>query len=262
MKTSNVLLGNDELICTLQQEFNAGKPFRHVKIDGFLDEDLAERLCKHFPKKEELSRHYRGLNENKSEGADFLQFDPAFTELRKMLNSDEFRLILKQITGIDGMFSTEDAFGSGVHQGENGSFLDVHIDFNIHHKRKVHRRINLLIFLNKDWQETYGGALELWNEDVSKMEQAYLPLFNRCVIFETNDTSYHGYSRISVPEGISRKSFYTYYYTPLNEYAGKYHDTVFKARPQEGLAKKVKTNIKERLKNTVKRTLLALNIRF
>ncbi len=122
--------------------------------------------------------------------------------------------------------------------------------------------MNLLIYLNKDWKDEYGGNLELWNSDVTKLEKSYQPLFNRCVIFETNDISYHGYSKITVPEYITRKSVYAYYYTPLGDYAQKYHDTLFKARPQEGFVKKIKTDLKETVKNNVKRTLLKLGVKF
>jgi hypothetical protein len=119
-----------------------------------------------------------------------------------------------------------------------------------------------LIFLNKNWKEEYGGKVELWNKDVTKLGQAYLPIFNRCVIFETSEISYHGYSTITVPEGETRKSFYSYYYTPIGDYKGKYHDTVFKARPEEGALKKIKTDVKETLKNNIKRTMLKLGIKF
>ena len=256
------LFGDEENIRHLKDIFHKSLPFKYILIDNFLDEQLAEEICTNFPKKNELSRHYNGLNENKSEGAAFDQFHPSFRELRMLLNSKSFIDDLTTITGINGLFSTEDSLGSGVHQGDNGSFLDIHVDFNIHHLQKVHRRINMLIFLNKDWKAEYGGALEFWDKNVRRLEQSYLPIYNRCVIFETNDFSYHGYSKIKVPEGISRNSFYTYYYTPLGDYKRKFHDTVFKARPEEGVAKKVKTNVKEFMKNSAKRTLLKLGIKF
>jgi len=92
----------------------------------------------------------------------------------------------------------------------------------------------------------------MWNKDVSVREQAYLPGYNRCVIFETNEISYHGYGKVTVPEGKTRNSFFCYYYTDLRADAARYHDTVFKARPEEGTIKKIKTNFKETLKNEVK----------
>ena len=232
---------------SLHQQFNAGLPYRHVVIDSFLDPTFANKISDNFPGLDKMSRNYQGLNEHKSEGAGFENFDPAFTQLREALNTPEFYKALSVITGIENLYSVEDALGMGVHQGGDGSYLDIHIDFNIHSVRNIHRRINLLIFLNKDWQESYGGMLELWNNNVSKLEKSILPIINRCVIFETNEISYHGYNKINVPEGITRKSFYGYFYTDLREGAAGYHDTVFKARPEDGIIKKVKTDVKETL---------------
>lgn len=239
----------------LNQKFNSSLPYRYVVMDSFLDADFASTLSDNFPGVDKMSRNYQGLNEHKSEGAGFENFHPAFTQLRESLNTPEFYNALSAITGIDNLYSVEDALGMGVHQGGNGSYLDIHIDFNIHSVRNIHRRINLLIFLNRDWQESFGGMLELWNNNVSKLEKSILPSINRCVIFETNEISYHGYNKINVPEGITRKSFYGYFYTDLREGASGYHDTVFKARPEDGLIKKVKTDVKETLKNNIKRLL-------
>lgn len=237
----------------LNNQFEIAKPYKHIKIDNFLSAEFAATIEGNFPGLDKMSRNYQGLNENKSEGAGFENFHPAFTQLKAALNTPEFYKALSGITGIADLYSVEDGLGMGVHQGSNGSFLDIHIDFNIHYDRNIHRRVNLLIFMNKDWKEEFGGLLEMWNKDVSKLEKFYLPSFNRCVIFETNEISYHGYGKIIVPEGIHRKSFYGYYYTDLRDNAKGYHDTVFKARPEEGMMKKVKTDVKETLKNNIKR---------
>lgn len=246
----------------LKARFDNGHPYRHIYIDNFLNPEFAERLYSNFPGLDKMSRNYHGLNEFKSEGSGFENFDPAFEQLRQQLNTPEMYKAVSLITGIDDLFSVEDALGMGVHQGGDGSYLDVHIDFNIHHLRNIHRRCNLLIFLNKNWKEEYGGKVELWNADVTKLEQAYLPSFNRCVIFETNEISYHGYSTIHVPPGETRKSFYAYYYTTIRDGAVAYHDTIFKARPEEGLVKKVKTDVKETLKNSAKRLLKKAGVKF
>jgi hypothetical protein len=126
----------------------------------------------------------------------------------------------------------------------------------------MHRRLNILIYLNKNWKEEYGGGLEMWNSDVSKMEKCVLPAFNRCLIFETSEISYHGYGRINIPEGETRKSIYGYYYTKERAGAVPYHDTVFRARPEEGKLKQVQTDAKELAKNTVKRVLKKIGITF
>jgi hypothetical protein len=125
----------------------------------------------------------------------------------------------------------------------------------------LHRRLNFLLFLNKGWKDEYGGKLELWNADVSKCEAEILPLFNRIVIFETSEISYHGFDVISVPQGTFRNSFFAYFYTPIK--AGekiKYHDTVFKPRPTDSGAKKVKTHAKETVKNLVKGAMRTLGV--
>jgi Rps23 Pro-64 3,4-dihydroxylase Tpa1-like proline 4-hydroxylase len=246
----------------LHSEFNAAKPYKHVVIDGLLNPDFADSLYANFPGFDKMSRNYQGLNEKKSEGAGFENFHPSFTELRAALNTPEFYKAISAITGIDNLYSVEDALGMGVHQGSDGSYLDIHIDFNIHHVQNIHRRANLLIFLNKNWKEEYGGMLELWNKDVTKLEKSLLPAFNRCVIFETNEISYHGYNKITVPQGETRKSFYGYYYTDLRDDAKGYHDTIFKARPEEGMSKKIKTDVKETLKNTAKRILKKAGVKF
>jgi Rps23 Pro-64 3,4-dihydroxylase Tpa1-like proline 4-hydroxylase len=242
-----------ENIKKYKDEFDNASPYRHVVIENFLSDDFADSLYSNFPGFDLMTRSYQGLNEKKSEGSYFDRYHPSFDQLRKALTSKEFCIALSQITGIEDLYSVEDALGCGVHQGSDGSYLDVHIDFNIHYDRNIHRRVNLLVFLNKKWQEEYGGKIELWNADVTVCEKAYLPSFNRCVIFETSEISYHGYSKIHIPTGESRKSFYAYYYTDIREGAAHYHDTIFKARPEEGLAKKIKTDVKETLKNNVKR---------
>ncbi len=250
-----------ESVIKYRQTFDSGKPYKHIVIDDFLTSEAAEKLHNHFPGLDKMSRNYAGLNEKKSEGAMFDQYDESFQTLRKTINTPEFYAWLSEVTGIENLYSVDDGLGCGVHQGSDGSYLDIHIDFNIHYDRNIHRRINLLIFLNKDWKESYGGLIEMWNADVTKLEQAYLPGYNRCVIFETNEISYHGYGKISVPEGVTRKSFYGYFYTDLREGAAKYHDTIFKARPEEGLAKKIKTDVKETIKNNVKRVFKKIGIK-
>ena len=251
-----------QFINQLSQQFQTAKPYKHVVIENFLKEDFANTLHDTFPPLNSLAKHYHGLNEKKSEGSDFDKFNPAFSELRKALNTPEIQKIIEQITGIKDIYSTDDSLGAGIHQGENGSYLDIHIDFNIHHIEDVHRRLNLLIFLNKNWKEEYGGKLEMWDKDVTECVQAYLPSFNRCVIFATNDISYHGYSKITVPKDVTRKSFYCYYYSDIDANTGKYHDTIFKARPSEGMVKKIKTDVKETLKNNVKYVFKKLGIKF
>ncbi|MEN0003619.1 MAG: 2OG-Fe(II) oxygenase [Bacteroidota bacterium] len=256
----NTSVINADSIGTFRTAFNEAHPYKHIVIDNFLDAPIAESLYQHFPKMTELRKHYKGLNENKSEGSSFDQYHGDFIKVLDAIKSQEFVSWLEQVVGIDDLVLPDDHRGAGVHQGRNGSFLDIHVDFSIHPILNLHRRLNLLIYLNKDWKEAYGGHLELWNEDVSVLEKKVLVGFNKAVIFETTDTSYHGYDVINIPESQSRKSIYSYYYSPIGE-GVKYHDTIFKPRPSDSAMKKMQTNTKETLKNTVKKTLKGLGLK-
>jgi Rps23 Pro-64 3,4-dihydroxylase Tpa1-like proline 4-hydroxylase len=256
----NTSLFDEASITRMNHAFNEAKPYRHLVIDNIFQNNIAEEIFSSFPKEEVFNKKYKGVNEFKAEGSNFEDFPPVFTQLREMFHSKEWCTIISKITGIEDLFSVPDALGGGLHQGGNGSFLDIHIDFNIHADRGIHRRINLLVFFNKDWKEEYGGHTELWNADMTNLDKKVFPAFNRCLIFETNEISYHGYAAIKVPDGVTRKSFYAYYYTTLREDAAKYHDTVFKARPTDSALKKALTPVKEGAKNFIKRQLRKLGI--
>jgi len=246
----------------LRQSFDDAKPYRHLVLDNFLKEEVALETYENFPGVEALKTHWKGLNENKAEGSDFGVFHPVFSKIKEQMTTPEFYKWITDVTGIEDVFITDDQMGSGIHQGSNGSFLDIHIDFNIHHVKNVHRRLNLLIYLEKNWKDEYGGGLEMWNADMTNCDKTVMPDFNRCVIFETSEISYHGYSKITIPEGVTRKSFFAYFYTNEREGATGYHDTVFKARPTESKSKRVKTAVKENLKNKAKATLKKLGVKF
>jgi Rps23 Pro-64 3,4-dihydroxylase Tpa1-like proline 4-hydroxylase len=247
----------------LLHDFTNALPYKHLVIDNFLKPELAELLFDKFPAYEVFNKKYDGLNERKAEGSNFEDFDPLFSELRAEIASPEFCKWISDITGIANTFVTNDALGAGLHQGKTGSFLDIHIDFSMHHQENVYRRLNLLIFFNKGWKDDYNGHTELWNADMSACIKKVRPDYNRAIIFQTTGKSYHGYGKISPPEGITRKSFYTYFYTnEPGEQDGNYHDTIFKARPEEGIVKKLKTDLKEVIKNNAKRILKTVGIKY
>ena len=260
MQYINSAVINDQKLAEYKTLWNAAEPYPHVIIENFLEEDVANQLYEHFPKIEELRKHYKNLNESKSEGSSFDQYHESFEKVRLELGSPEFLQWVEKLTGLENLILPDDHRGSGLHQGPNGSYLDVHVDFSVHPILNIHRRLNVLLFLNKHWKEEYGGHLELWDEKVKKCYHKILPSFNRCVISVTDSKSFHGYSKINVPEGETRKSMFTYLYTPMEE-GVKYHDTIFKARPSESTAKKVSTFIKENSKNGIKKVLKTLGMK-
>ncbi len=261
MKHINPEYLDDAKITALNEEFASAKPYPHIVMDNFLREDTALSMFEQFPSFDKFGRHYKGLNENKSEGSHFDQYEPIFSEVKDELSSEEFSKWIARVTGIEESFITDDNLGAGLHQGGNGSFLDIHIDFNIHPRKNVHRRLNLLIYLNKDWKPEYNGAMEMWNADMTRMEKDVMCSFNRALIFETSEISYHGYTKkLNLPEGVTRKSFFAYFYTKEREGAAKYHDTVFRATPADSGFKRISTSAKERLKNSVKSSLKKIGI--
>ena len=124
-----------------------------------------------------------------------------------------------------------------MHQTAARGHLDVHVDFNFLEERQWHRRANLLIFFNREWPAEWGGEFELWDAEVKVRHHAHLPIFNRCVVFETNEISFHGVSAVKCPPGQARKSFAAYYYTTAApaHWGGQSHSTIFRARPDEFL---------------------------
>ncbi len=241
----------------LYLQFCSNKPIRHLVIDNFLNKDFATLISTHFPAMEEMKIHYHGINEKKSEHSDFNNLDLSFSQLHAALSSNVFIGWLKQVTTIEKLETIDDRLGYGLHQGGNNSFLDIHIDYNLHPLKKKYRKLNFILFFNQPWKTEWGGHLELWDEKVKNCVQSISPVFNRCVIFECSDVSYHGYSRIVVPAGITRKSYYQYYFIPIEDRIA-FHDTIFKPRPQESTLKKLLTVTKDFSKNSAKNFFLKL----
>jgi Rps23 Pro-64 3,4-dihydroxylase Tpa1-like proline 4-hydroxylase len=155
--------------------------------------------------------------------------------LNEALASPEFLSDLSYFTGIPNLLADEELVGGGIHITGPGGRLDVHVDFNYLETRQLHRRLNLLLYLNPTWEEQWGGHIQLWDRDVKSCQQAFAPAFNRCVIFETSEISFHGVTPITPAASLPRISFATYYYTrqaPPN-WKGTVHSTIFKARPEE-----------------------------
>ena len=144
---------------------------------------------------------------------------------------------------IEGLIPDPYYRGGGIHQILPGGKLDIHIDFNKHQKLKLDRRLNALLYLNKDWKEEYGGNFELWSGEnkngkhiLHKCHNKILPLFNRFVVFSTSEKSYHGHPEaLNCPKDRARQSIATYYYTngrPANEDVDA-HSTTFIAKPED-----------------------------
>jgi Rps23 Pro-64 3,4-dihydroxylase Tpa1-like proline 4-hydroxylase len=144
--------------------------------------------------------------------------------------------LLGQLTGIDDLIVDAQLLGGGVHLVKPGGVLRVHADFRRHLSYNLERRLNLLLYMNPDWREEYGGHLELWDREMKTCVERVLPIANRCVVFNTTDDSYHGHPRpLACPEGMLRCSIALYYYTAdrPNQVDGRVHSTAWQLLPEE-----------------------------
>ncbi len=203
---------NDEI---LSESFAKAQPFPHLIIDHFFKEEVAEALCDVFPNADEAFWYqYNNRIEIKLACNQIENLPPYILGILTKLNSDHYLKFFSQLTGITGLKSDPLMHGGGMHCIKPGGKLDVHIDYSIHPILKLERRLNLIVYLNKNWQADYGGYLELWEKDMSQCAKKILPIFNRAVIFATDDTSWHGHPEpLTSPLGICRKSLALYYLT-------------------------------------------------
>lgn len=221
-----------------QHEYVNNNPFPYIVIDNLFSNKLLEDVLQDIQGLDYSIAKNFYASVKKFALPDPWLMGPTARRFLLDLNSFRFCSFLEALTGISGIIPDPYLEGGGVHEICTGGYLKMHTDFNWHNKLMLHRRINMLIYLNKDWNEEWGGNLELWDSDMAKQCIKIPPLFNRTVIFSTTDFSYHGHpDPLQSPEGISRKSLALYYYTnsrPPKEV--KFHrstTTNYQARPGE-----------------------------
>lgn len=194
--------------------FQSAQPFPHVVIDDFIPAPMVRAINAEWPQDPWRNHHHE--YSAKRACADYRAFGAATRKLLDWLN-DGFVFQLKGHTGIDGLVADVKLAGGGLHETLTGGFLGIHADFNIHPETGLYRRLNLLLFLNEEWREEWGGALELWDAN-KKPAKVIQPIGGRCVIFATNDKSFHGHPEpLACPEGRTRRSIALYYYSPQRE---------------------------------------------
>jgi hypothetical protein len=230
-------------------------------MDDFLPEEVLDQVLAEFPRPDQDWFAFDSPLERKLATKDDSTMGPATRRLLWELNSPAFVDFLERLTAIEALVPDPHFDGGGLHQIERGGHLKVHADFNRHPRTHLERRLNVLIYLNRTWKEEYGGHLELWSRDMQRPEARVLPIFNRCVVFSTTSTSYHGHpDPLTCPEGETRKSMALYYYTkdrPAEDGTNS-HNTLFQARPGEELppapAQELEPRVppRERLKRAVR----------
>jgi Rps23 Pro-64 3,4-dihydroxylase Tpa1-like proline 4-hydroxylase len=202
-------------------------PFPHIVLDDlFKEEDLKDILTE-WPKDNDPAWNKKRCNTSwKWHISQMSAMGPKTQIIFQELNSSEFLEDLEKLTGIPGLYRDPYLAGGGLHYIPVGGFLEMHVDFNWHPQLQKVRRINMLIYLNEDWVEEDKGEIELWESDMSKAGAKVSPIFNRTVIFNTTDQSWHGHPD---PAKSKRKSIAFYYYT--SGVVKEAHSTLYTRRP-------------------------------
>jgi Rps23 Pro-64 3,4-dihydroxylase Tpa1-like proline 4-hydroxylase len=197
-------------------EYQANTPYPHIYFDDFLPLEVAEAALHDFPEPKEADWYaHTDVNQRKKLAFDVAEkLPPSIRDVLYFLNSRPMLKFLETLTGIQSVLPDPYYTGGGLHQIRPGGLLEVHADFSYHKGLRLDRRINVLIYLNKDWKEEYGGHFELWDQKVTRAEKKILPVFNRCAIFSTTSVSFHGHPLpLACPPDRNRKSIATYYYS-------------------------------------------------
>lgn len=197
--------------------YEQAQPFPHAVIHGAWDEQTL-RDCKSeilaFSDWDGEKDFYGALK--KRYCADIDRLPPTVQKVIADASSPRFLAWLEELTGEKNLMPDPYLEGGGIHQIAPGGFLKVHADFNWNERLKLYRRLNVLVYLNDDWDDSWGGLLELWTTDMKECHSKVPPTTNTMVVFTTDDQSFHGLPHpLASPEGVNRDSIALYYYSPI-----------------------------------------------
>ena len=208
----------------LSKAYYEQEPFPHLIIDNFLDETVALDVAYELRwlnvnfQEEEWRFNQKDHHKNQVLKRSITQLDnmlPTSRLISQYVNNTQFIDFMRDITGMDELIGDWTFNGGGVHITPKGGSLNVHHDFNFLGDPKnpdVYRKVNLLIYLNEEWDDNWGGNLELWEKDLSAPKHIIEPKFNRAVLFNIEDAP-HGHPHpLECPEGESRRSLAYYFY--------------------------------------------------
>lgn len=243
------------------QAYKTNPPFPNIYFDGFFNPEVLRAILDEFPTlgEQPTDIHYANPNEVKYASKGEFRFGEVTKNFMHFMNSQPMLEFLQELTGIEETLIPDPYFeGGGLHQIKPGGYLKVHVDFHKHKMMNLDRRLNVLVYLNENWEDNYGGHFELWEKDMSKCVTKIAPLFNRMAVFSTTGYSWHGHpDPLSCPEHRSRKSLALYYYTngrPASELSKDQHSritTTFAARKGQDSGKMGTYNTMVNLANDV-----------
>ena len=220
------------LAAQLRAQFEAGDPFPHIYIKDFLPEPIAKAIAQEFPHIGEIewefagpgaTKHTADPNVEKVQCSREEQLPPLISRVLQQFNSATFLDFVEAVTGFKALIPDPWYGGGGLHSTGNGGRLMIHADADRHPNGKLHQILNLIYYATPDWQEEWGGALELWNKDATECVKVCPPNFNSLVIFFTGSNCYHGHPHpLKTPPGVRRNSLAVYYYTTHRQTGADY----------------------------------------
>jgi len=217
------------------KEYAAAAPFPHLVLDDVLHPAAFQAAAADFPGVDDAFwKGYLHVNETKYCNVQPDTWAASLREVARELTSPAFVGYLEELTGIDGLIPDWSMDGGGLHQTLRGGHLNIHADFTTHHVHESWaRRVNILLYLNQEWHDEWGGQLELWDRDMRECRVRVAPRGNRMLVFTTSADSFHGHpDGLTCPPGVARRSMALYYFT--EEDAPVRRATNYRARPDEG----------------------------
>lgn len=213
--------------------YQSADPYEHIVLDDVLPREVLQRI---FLELDEMTsadwNSYVHYNERKFSNTDVTTWGPTLRAVGDAFASDRFCRFLETLTGFEGLHADTTLDGGGVHRTYRGGYLNIHTDFTAHHTIKTwRRRVNLLLYLNREWDPTWGGELELWDKAMTECAAKVMPIGNRILLFTTGEHSFHGHpDPLTTPDGIARQSLALYYFTEEANPLAK--STDYRPRPE------------------------------
>lgn len=242
----------------LKKKYKNAKPFDHVIIDNFWKKEIAEELEKEISnfmiQGNEVSV-YDNIFEKKITCNHYDNFPKTVYQAFSYLNSSLFVNLLSEITGIKEIITDIGLHGGGLHIHPNQGKLNVHKDYSIHPKLGKERRLNIIIYMTPNWNDDWGGSLELWshNYKTNKPHEKITSIsniFNRAILFDTTQNSWHGLpEEIKMPPGVKRQSMAVYFLTEPRSDADKREKALFAPTKEQENNEEILELIKKRAGN-------------
>lgn len=236
----------------LKKKFLNAKPFEHIIIPNFLNEEYAEELFNAFPEDIESGKWYKYDNplEKKYARDDIQNFPVCLKQFFYLLSTGDITSAFSTLSNIENLECDPYLHGAGLHAHPKDGTLHMHLDYEKHPHIEKERRLNMILYMSKDWKEEWNGETQLWDEKMENCVVKSHVKFNTAIIFKTNEKSWHGLpEKICCPENILRKSIAYYYVSPIvsdsndkkfgNDGSGYRTKATYTKRPQDPFCEKI-----------------------